>query len=126
MTHTEFFQAYDNGQRHFQNLDFEYQKSFAGKDFTDIIFEHCFLYVNFRNSNLTNAQFIGCNLKEIDLRYANLTNALMKNCLVESAMFKGALVKDFRFIENYYYSLTLGQKDFDEKLVFQNEFFPER
>ena len=124
MIHTDFFQAYDKGQRHFCNLDFEYLEGFAGKDFSDVVFEQCFLYIDFRNSNLTNAQFVGCNLKEIDLRNANLTNALMKNCLVESAMFKGAVVANFRFIDNYYYGLTIGQTDFDEKLADQGSFLP--
>lgn len=116
MTHFEFFEAYNNGQRHFLNLDFEYLDGFTNKDFSNVIFESCLLYLDFRGTNLTNAQFISCNIKEIDLRNTNLTNAVMKNCLVESAMFKGALTTDFRFIENYYYGLTLGQQDFDEEL----------
>jgi hypothetical protein len=117
LTHIEFFGAYKNGQRHFLDLDFEYLEGFSNKDFSDIVFEGCFLYLDFRNSNLTNAKFIGCNIKEIDLRQANLTNALMTNCLVESAMFKGATVTGFKFIDNYYYGLTLGQEEFDDKII---------
>ena len=117
LTHIEFFEAYKNGQRRFLDLDFEYLDGFSNNDFSDIIFEGCFLYVDFRNSNLTNAKFIGCNIKEIDLRQANLTNALMTNCLVESALFKGATVKGFKFLDNYYYGLTLGQEEFDEKII---------
>ncbi|MBK8547770.1 MAG: pentapeptide repeat-containing protein [Saprospiraceae bacterium] len=36
-----------------------------------MIFENCFLYLDFHNSNLTNADFISCNIKEIDLLGAN-------------------------------------------------------
>lgn len=122
MTVEEFFKAYKNGQRYFSDLDFEYAEGFANNDFSDVVFEGCFLYLDFRNTNLTNAQFISCNIKEIDLRKANLTNALMKNCLVESAMFKDAIVDNFKFVENYYYGLTLGQKEFDEKLIHQGAF----
>lgn len=122
MTHFEFFEAYNNGQRYFKGLDFEYLDGFSNKDFSDIIFERCFLYVDFRGSNLTNAQFIECNIKEIDLRNTYLTNAFMKNCLVESAMFKGALTTNFKFVENYYHGLTLGQQDFDEKLYDADSF----
>lgn len=117
MTTKEFFDSYKNGQRHFIALDFEYEKGFSNNDFTDIVFERCFLYLDFQNSNLTNAQFISCNIKEIDLRGANLTNAFMTKCLIESAMFKGAIVTNFRFIENYYYGHTLNQNDFDTKII---------
>lgn len=117
LTHIEFFEAYKNGQRHFLDLDFEHLDGFSNKDFSDIVFEGCFLYLDFRNSNLTNAKFIGCNIKEIDLRQANLTNALMTNCLVECALFKGATVEGFKFLDNYYYGLTLGQEDFNDKII---------
>jgi len=117
MTYIEFFEAYNNGQRHFLDLDFEYVEGFSNKDFSNIIFENCFLYVDFKNSNLTNAQFIGCNIKEIDLSETNLTNALIKNCLIESAGFKGAIVTNFKFIDNYGYGATVGQKWFDENLT---------
>lgn len=122
MTVEEFLKAYKNGQRHFRDLDFEYVDGFADKDFSDAIFEDSFLYLDFRNTNLTNTQFIGCNIKEIDLRKANLTNALMKNCLVESAMFKDAIVNNFKFVDNYFYGLTVGQKEFDENFINQGEF----
>jgi hypothetical protein len=117
LTHIDFFEAYKKGQRHFLDLGFEYLDGFSNKDFSDIIFEGCFLYLDFRNSNLTNSKFIGCNIKEIDLRNSNLTNALMTNCLVECAMFKGATVDGFKFLENYYYGLTLGQEEFNDKIV---------
>lgn len=117
MTTKEFFEEYKNGQRHFADLDFGYDMGFANKDFPDIIFENCFLYLDFRNSNLTNAKFLSCNIKEIDLRGANLTNAFMTKCLVESAMFKGAIVTNFRFIENYYFGHILNQEDFDTGIL---------
>jgi len=117
MTHVEFFEAYRSGQRHFSGLDFEYLNGFSNKDFSDIVFDSCFLYIDFKNSNLTNSKFISCNIKEIDLRNANLTNAFMTNCLVESAMFKGAVVQGFKFIDNYYFGLTIGQKEFDKLIA---------
>jgi uncharacterized protein YjbI with pentapeptide repeats len=122
MTPDEFFEAYKNGQRHFIDLDFEYVDGFANKDFSNIIFEGCFLYLDFRESNLTNAQFIGCNIKEIDLRGCNLTNAYMTNCLVESATFKSAITGGFRFIDNYFYGSTIGQEDFNKTLIHQDSY----
>jgi len=120
MSIQEFFEAFKNGQRHFVKLDFEYGKGFAGKDFSGVTFESCFLYVDFRNCNLTNAKFISCNLKEIDLRQSNLTNALMNKCLVESAMFYGANVTNFEFKENYFFGHTLYQDDL-KKLMKEEE-----
>jgi len=40
----------------------------------------------------------------------------MKNCLVESAMFDDTIINGFQFIDNYYFGITLGQKDL-EKLI---------
>lgn len=121
MTVAEFFAAFDAGQRHFTTLDFEYEEGFSGKDFSGAIFESCYLNVDMRNCDLSDAQFIACNIKEIDLRGAKLTCAFMTHCLVESAMFKGAHTAGFRFIENYYYGHVLNQADFDEKLVYSDE-----
>jgi uncharacterized protein YjbI with pentapeptide repeats len=116
MTLSEFFAAYNSGQRHFSGLDFEYDEGFSHQNFSDSIFENCFLYVDFSGSDLTNAQFIACNLKEADFRGANLANAVMTKCMVESTMFKGAIIHNFTFTENYYFGHTLSQKDFDERL----------
>ena len=114
MTADLFFEAYKNGQRHFTELDFEGSEGFSGKDFSNTIFEECFLYLDFRFSNLTNSQFISCNLKEIDLRYTDLTNALILNCTVDSAMFKGAKIDGFRFIDNHFHSSILSQDHFNK------------
>lgn len=40
----------------------------------------------------------------------------MSKCLVGNAMFQGAIVKNFSFIENYYYSVTIGQNEFETLL----------
>jgi len=116
MTVQEFIDSYKKGHRYFSNLDFEYEEGLSNCNFQDAVFENCYLYVDFSNSNFTNAKFISCNLKEIDLRGANLTNAVMTKCLVESAMFQGAIVDNFIFTENYYYGLTLSQNDFAKLL----------
>lgn len=114
MDYTTFLQAYNNGQRYFKDLDFEYTDGFSNKDFSDVVFEHCFLYVDFSYSNLTNAKFIECNIKEIDLSHSNLANALMTKCLAESALFNKAIIDGFIFIENYSCGATIGQKKFVE------------
>ncbi len=121
MTAAQFFAAFASGQRHFTALDFEYEEGFSWKDFSGVIFERCYLNVDMRNSNLYEAQFIDCNIKEIDLRGANLTCAFMTRCLVECAMFKGACTAGFRFVENYYYGLVLNQADFDGKPLHYGE-----
>lgn len=121
MTAAQFFAAFDAGVRHFRSLDFEYEEGFSGKNFSGVIFESCYLYLDFRNSNLSGAQFRNCNIKEIDLRGADLSHAFMTHCLVESAMFKGAKTNGFRFTENYYYGFVLNQADFDGKLLHDGE-----
>ena len=106
--------SYEKGQRKFDNWDFEEDGSVQGLNLTGIEFQNCFLFLDFRNANLTNSKFISCNIKTADFRGANLKNALIKNCSVESTMFKGAKVEKFRFEENYYYGATTKPGDFDE------------
>jgi uncharacterized protein YjbI with pentapeptide repeats len=109
----ELLSAYTNGQRQFNGWHFEEDESVRGLDLTGVEFRNCFLYLDFRDANLTNARFISCNMKTADFRGANLTNALIKNCLLESAMFKGAIVDNFRFEENYYWGMTTQPGDFE-------------
>ncbi|NOQ73546.1 MAG: hypothetical protein GQ574_16185 [Crocinitomix sp.] len=110
----EFLTAYKNGQRQFENWDFDEDESVAEKDLRGVIFMNCFLFLDFRGTNLTNSKFIQCNIKTADFREADLTNALIRNCSVESIMFKDAIVENFRFEENYCYGVTTKAGDFDE------------
>ncbi len=110
----EFLTAYNNGQRLFEHWDFDEENSVVGKDLSGVEFRNCFLFLDFRNANLTNSKFIQCNIKTADFREANLSNGLIKNCSVESTMFKGACVENFRFEENYYYGATTKSEDFEE------------
>ena len=117
MTHLEFFEAFEKGQRKFDNLDLEDLEGFSDKDFSGVEFENCFLNLDFRNSNLSNSKFIGCNVKCADFRQTDLTNALMENCSVESAMFKGAKTDGFQFIENYFCGNASEQEDFEKYFI---------
>lgn len=110
----ELLSAYAEGKRHFRDWDFEEDLSVRGIDLSGVRFEGCFLFLDFREVNLTNSEFISCNMKTADFRGANLTNARIKNCLVESAMFKGAKTENFIFEENYYFGFTLGMDDFEK------------
>lgn len=108
----EFIIAYKNGQRHFTSWDFDEDGSIQGLNLNGVIFEDCFLFLDFRNSNLTNSKFIRCNMKTADFSGANLENAEIKNCSVEATIFKGANVKNVQFENNGYYGITLEQEDF--------------
>lgn len=111
----ELLIAYRNGQRLFENWDFnDDDSSVAHETFSNAVFQHCFMFLNFRNTILSNTQFISCNLKTADFRGADLSNALFKNCSVESTLFNGAITTNLRFEENYCYGVTVGQNDFEE------------
>jgi len=105
--------AYAQGRREFENWDFEEDGSAQGLDLNGIEFRNCFLFLDFKNANLANAKFISCNLKTADFSGANLENARINNCLVESTLFEGAKLNNFQFEENYYFGVTVGQKDFE-------------
>lgn len=110
--------AYSKGQREFEDWDFEEDESAEGMNLSGVIFKNCFLFLNFRNTNLTNSIFINCNLKTADFSGANLENGLIRNCSVESTMFNGANTKGFRFEENYCYGATTKPGDFEK--IFKN------
>ncbi|WP_178989675.1 pentapeptide repeat-containing protein [Winogradskyella schleiferi] len=110
----EFLTAYSEGKRHFLNWDFDEELSVSGIDLTDVYFEKCFLFLDFRKTKLTNSKFIGCNIKTADFRDSDLTNAIIKNCSVESTMFKGAKTENLIFEENYCYGNTVNKKDFEK------------
>ncbi len=40
-------------------------------------FNGCFLFLDFKNSNLTNSKFISCNIKTADFRGANLKQTIV-------------------------------------------------
>jgi len=113
-----FLTAYAQGKRHFCDLDFEAKGSAQGLDLSGVIFENCFLFLDFRGAKLTQAQFIKCNIKTADFTGADLTHAVIKNCAVESTNFKGAKTDHLVFEENYYYGQIMNQSDFEE--IFKN------
>lgn len=121
-TVNEFLLAYKNGQRVFEDWDFnDADISVEGEDLSDAVFKYCFLFLNLRKCNLSGAQFISCNIKTADFRDANLTNAVIKDCSVESTMFKGALTEGLTFEENYCFGHTVGQSDFEELFKYSDE-----
>ena len=69
----KFIEAYSKGKRHFKNCDFNEKLSVKGFDLTDVFFEDCFLFLDFRNATLKNAKFIRCNIKTADFRNSDLT-----------------------------------------------------
>ena len=105
-------QQYQSGQRYFDNLDME-NESFEGCNLHDIIFEHCSLYVSFRNTNLTNAKFLNGGIKTCDFREADLTNARFENVCIESALFARSKTDNIYFDNNSAYGQLVTQTDFD-------------
>lgn len=114
----EFKIAYSSGKRYFLDWDFDEDGSVRGMNLSGVFFESCFLFLDFRDSNLSNAKFIGCNIKTADFRGSNLSNAIIKNCSVESTMFKGAITENLVFEKNYCFGHTTNETDFDK--VFKN------
>jgi uncharacterized protein YjbI with pentapeptide repeats len=55
-TKEELLKNYKDGQRHFEGLEMSHV-DLRGENLEAIIFEKCFLMVDFRECNLTNAKF---------------------------------------------------------------------
>ncbi len=110
-TVNDLVKAIKSGQMNFTDWDFVEDESAQNLDLSGITFESCFLFLDFKNANLTNSKFINCNMKTADFRGANLKNGLIKNCSVESTMFKGANIEGLTFENNGYFGIRLGQSD---------------
>lgn len=65
---------------------------------------------------MTNSKFIECNLKYRDFRVGNMTKISIKNCCVETAMFKGAKTEKFRFEDNEFQGSTNEHGDLEKIL----------
>ena len=111
---SDLINAIKSGQEHFIEWDFKENDSAQNTDLSGLIFEKCFMFLDFKNSNLKDTQFIDCNIKTADFSGANLKNAKIKNCSVESTIFKGANTENLIFENNGYYGLTLNQTDFEK------------
>lgn len=103
---------YENGERHFKNLDIE--GDFSHNDLSGICFEGCFILADFRYCNLSNSKFVNGNIKTSDFRYSDLTNSTFRNLAVESSQFKGAKTNGITLSDNYCYGQKMSQTDFEE------------
>jgi len=108
----QLIEAYKSGQRIFIELEFEDNESFHGKNLSGSTFKNCWFIADFTSSNLEDCIFIDSNLKTSDFRNSNLRGATIKNCSVESTSWKGAIVDDFCFENNFHYGAIIGQIDF--------------
>jgi uncharacterized protein YjbI with pentapeptide repeats len=106
-------EQYRNGQRYFVDLELE-NESFDYQDLQDAVFENCFFYSSFRNTNLRNAKFINGNIKTCDFREADLTNAHFENLAVESSQFARAKIDGIYFDNNWAYGQKVTKADFDK------------
>lgn len=108
----EFLTCYKNGQQEFVALEFEHGESFENQNLNNLTFRNCWFCAIFKGANLTNTQFIDCNIKTSDFTEANLSNASIKNCAVDFATFKDAIIENFIFEDNLCQGFIVGQKDF--------------
>jgi uncharacterized protein YjbI with pentapeptide repeats len=109
----QLLEAYGNGQRYFEDIDLDLAEDLEDVVLSGAVFKLCSFNVGFLRADLSNCQFIDCNLKTADFRHANLTNASMIGCAVESTRFADATVTGFVFNRNSVYSQDASQVDFD-------------
>lgn len=107
----DFLEAYRNGQRYFKDLDLE-NVSFDNENLEGITFEHCALYVSFRNVNLRNATFLNGGIKTCDFTGADLTNARFEMLTIESAEFAFARMEEVQIKNLYAYGQEVSEEMF--------------
>ncbi len=106
----KLLERYRNGERYFGEGDFDDEVLvLANTCLEDIVFSpRSFLFADFSNSNLRNANFSECNIKTCDFRNANLENANFRNALLEATQFKGANLTNADFTGASCYSRVLA------------------
>jgi uncharacterized protein YjbI with pentapeptide repeats len=112
-TKEQLLKAYENGQRYFEDVELDTSEDLSDVVLSGAVFKFCWLNVNFVRADLSDCQFVDCNLKTADFRYSNLTNASITGCTVESTSFSDSLVRGFVFSGNSVYGQDAGQEDFD-------------
>lgn len=103
--------SYKKGHRTFTDLDID-SGDLSGENLEGIIFDGCFLAVDFQGANLKGSKFLNGNIKTCDFGGADLTNAEFRNVAVESVNFTKAKTEGLIFENNSCYSRILNQEDF--------------
>ena len=119
-TTEQLVEAYTNGERYFNGLEFENSERFDGLDFSGSIFENCYFCVFFKNTNLCNSKFINSNIKTTDFSKANLSNAYMTGCNMESTKFKDAIITNFIFENNFFMGNIVGIEFINDAIKYEN------
>jgi len=84
-------ERYASGARSFvgSSLDGEVH-DFSCANLENADFSRSFIFADFRNANLVGANFSEANVKTCDFTGANLRGALFKNAAIDDAIFNGA------------------------------------
>lgn len=105
---------YNSGKNIFVGLDIE-DIDLSHSHLAGITFVNCYVAGDFKYSNVSYAQFINCNIKTSDFRYADLTYARMEFVSFDAVKFNNAKSKGFIFKDNYFQGEAgFGLKDFNE------------
>lgn len=107
----EIISRYQNGERHFENLEIE--GDFSNCTLQGITFENCFIVADFRYCDLTNAKFLYSNIKTCDFRYAKLTDSVFEELAVESTQFYESITEGILFRNNFSYGQLIKEADFE-------------
>jgi uncharacterized protein YjbI with pentapeptide repeats len=110
----QLLEAYRNAQRYFENVELDLKEDLNDVVLSGAVFKLCCFNVSFLRADLSDCQFIDCDLKTADFRHSNLTNASIVGCTVESTCFRNAILTGFVFNHNSAYSQDTSQTDFDD------------
>lgn len=117
----EFLRRYKSGERHFVGYEMNCEE-LQNEQLDDVIFEGCWLAVDFRNTSLRNARFVDSNIKTTDFRGANLTNACISGCLVEATRYRGAKMDNLSFKANYCHGSEVNEDYVTAMIEFENKY----
>ena len=110
MTVDDLMLKIGNGVKYFHGIDFG-EGVAKGQKFDNIVFEECFLCMDFSNSSFINTKFLCCNIKTCIFKDADLSNATIESCSVESINLTGAKLDGIVFKNNGCYGYTVNQED---------------
>lgn len=109
----------DLGEKRFKNLCIEdFDSALECYNLEGVIFHNCFVNFNFKNCNLDNSVFIGCNLKTISMLDCSMNNCCIDQCSIESLEIRSESIKNVIFGPNWAYGNHFDSMDC-QKMYFE-------
>lgn len=103
-----FIENIKNGVLLFKGIAIEdYSFTLENTILDEVIFQGCFVNINFKNCSMKNTKFIECNLKCISFENCDLSESIITECAIESLEMNNCNLNGINFGTNYAYGYSV-------------------